>query len=212
MQPPSFSSGRDAVVADRKQPLDMGTSAARLVAVQLVTLLRLAGAVIFSAIAFEAYPVWLVVGVYLIASLSDVLDGFLARRLSASSVFGRTLDLISDKSLTVISLLYAAARGIALLPLALIAARELLSVGLRLITVDGKPLLPTSRLFSGAMAVLLWGNTAFLVVLGSDPKISSTVNSIYWICAAIFAANLGSRLVVSRKRIIAALVADSERN
>ena len=52
---------------------------------------------------------------------TDLIDGYLARRLEAETYLGKVVDLISDKSMTIVSLLYAAARGISIFPLALIA-------------------------------------------------------------------------------------------
>jgi phosphatidylglycerophosphate synthase len=114
-------------------------------------------------------------------------------------------DLVSDKSLTIVSLLYAAERGIYFLPLALIAIREIIVVGLRLIVVDGTQLLPTSRVFEGVMALLLWGNTMFLVFMPKNSDWIQTVNYIYFGCALVFAANLTVRICMSRQRIMASI-------
>jgi len=130
---------------------------------------------------------------------SDLIDGYLARRLCAQTYFGKVLDLVSDKSLTITSLLYAAARGIDLFPLALIATREVIMIGDRLITVEGKVLLPTSRVFGGIMALLLWGDTLFLVVVGKD--LFPAANATYWVCSAIFGVNLVARLYVGFQRL-----------
>jgi phosphatidylglycerophosphate synthase len=184
----------------------------RILAVQLISISRLAAALVFSAIAFQPYPIVLVVGIYLVAAFSDLLDGFMARKLAVSSFAGTAIDLISDKALTVVSLLYAAAKGVAIFPLAVIAAREFLSLGLRLIEVNGKQLLPTSRLFGGAMAATLWGNTALFIVAGDDDYLRSWVTGIYWMSAGVLAVNFVWRLVVSRDRIMSVLVTGSERD
>jgi len=188
----------------------MSLVAKRLVTVQAISVSRLFAALLFSWIAFQPYPVSLIAGIYLLAALSDVLDGFLARKLAVESFAGKVIDLISDKSLTVVSLLYAAAREVPILPLAVIAARELSSLGLRLIEVNGSQLLPTSRIFGGVMACVLWGNTVFLLVLGSNNRLYAIAVGIYWICAVLFAANLAWRLTTNRHRIRSALAEESE--
>lgn len=65
---------------------------------------------------------------------------------------GKIVDLVSDESLSIVSLLYAAERGVPLPPLGIIAVREVVSLGMRSVVVDGHQLLATSRLFGGIMA------------------------------------------------------------
>lgn len=43
---------------------------------------------------------WWAVGVFLAAGLTDIVDGWLARRLNQTSAFGAMLDLIADRLLT----------------------------------------------------------------------------------------------------------------
>jgi cardiolipin synthase (CMP-forming) len=47
---------------------------------------------------------WWALAVFLAAGLTDVLDGFLARRLGEVSAFGAMLDLIADRLLTTVTL------------------------------------------------------------------------------------------------------------
>lgn len=137
---------------------------------------------------------------YTFALLSDLLDGYLARKLQVTTDFGRVLDLVADKSLAIISLLYAAAQGINLLPLALIATRDVVMIGMRLVVVDGKQLLPTNRIFGGAIASILGANT--LLLLNGESKslfLSSTI--VYWFLAIVLIGNLLNRLYSSADRI-----------
>lgn len=164
-----------------------------------ISALRLVAALVFASIALQNLPLTVVLTVYVVAMSSDLIDGYLARRLCAQTYFGKVLDLVSDKSLTITSLLYAAARGIDLFPLALIAIREIIMIGARLITVEGTFLLPTSRVFGGIMALLLWGDTLFLVVVGKD--LFPVANVTYWVCSAILGVNLVARLYVGFQRL-----------
>jgi phosphatidylglycerophosphate synthase len=136
---------------------------------------------------------------------SDLADGFIARKLNAESYAGKVIDLVSDKSLTIVSLLYAAERGIQLFPLALIATREIVVIGLRSVIVDGTQLLPTSRVFGGVMALGLWSNTLFLVFTPHVGGWIQIVSRIYWGCACVFIVNLVARIYVSRRRIMVSL-------
>jgi len=86
-------------------------------------------------------------GVFVIAGVSDWLDGFAARKLKAGSDFGRMLDPIADKVLVAVALMMLVAEGtfrrvnpetgasvfslLRLVPALIILAREILVSGLR---------------------------------------------------------------------------------
>src|SRR5207245_1353451 len=105
--------------------------------VESLSLSRLIAALLFAAVVFQSIPVAVPASLYIFAMCSDLLDGYLARKFEAETYFGKVLDLVSDKSMTIVSLLYAAERGVALLPLALIGTREVIMIGARLIVVEG---------------------------------------------------------------------------
>ncbi|MDQ7250949.1 CDP-alcohol phosphatidyltransferase family protein [Dongia sedimenti] len=169
--------------------------------VEAITISRLVAALLFASIAFQSLPLMLVVGLYVTAAASDLADGFLARRFKVVSNFGRAFDLVSDKSLTIVSLLYAAARGVDLLPLSIIGTREIIMIGARMITVSGTPLFPTSRFFGGVFSFLVWGNTVLLILCHKHDDIFLIANLIYWLCAILGAANALYRIKSSAHRI-----------
>lgn len=177
--------------------------------VQSISLSRMLAAILFASLAFQHVPLALLLGLYVFAVATDVIDGYLARRLKAATYFGKVLDLVGDKSLTIVSLLYAAACGISIAPLVLIATREVITIGMRMIIVKGTPLLPTSRVLGGIMAIVLWGNTLLLVVAGADQKLVSIVNATYWFCAFILVLTLAVRVYSNVDRIKASLTEDS---
>jgi phosphatidylglycerophosphate synthase len=183
-------------------------SSTRLWLVESISLARLIAALLFASLAFQDVPITLLAALYALAMCSDLIDGYLARRLNAETYFGKIMDLVSDKSLTVVSLLYAAARGIDLTPLSLIATREIVVLGARLIVVNGSQLLPTNRLLGGIMALLLWGNTFFLLLTPTGEKIDRAINIIYWVCALVFTVNLVARVYVSGSRLKASVTKD----
>jgi cardiolipin synthase len=82
--------------------------------------------------------------VFVIAGVSDWLDGFAARKLKAGSDFGRMLDPIADKVLVAVALMMLVAEGtftqvkpngmlslLKLVPALIILSREILVSGLR---------------------------------------------------------------------------------
>jgi phosphatidylglycerophosphate synthase len=176
--------------------------------VESVSMLRILGALLFASIAFQDVPRTAIATFYLIAMSSDILDGYLARRLKTETYFGKVLDLVSDKSLTIVSLLYASARGVTLLPLALIAIRELLMIGARLVKCeDDAPLFPTSRVLGGSVAFLLWANTLLLAIDLGGEGAAARASIVYWIGAVVLNVNLAWRLHTNASRIKASLVA-----
>jgi phosphatidylglycerophosphate synthase len=188
----------------------MSRPAATIWLVDSISLSRLLAALLFASLAFQNIPLTLVAGVYVFAMGTDLIDGYLARRFKAGTYFGKVVDLVSDKSMTVVSLLYAAARGIDVFPLALIAVRDLIMIGARIIIVEDRQLLPTSKVVGGLLALMLWGDTLFLV-LAPNPHLVRIANDIYWACSIIFTLNLLTRIWVSAGRIKSSMMQIDER-
>jgi cardiolipin synthase (CMP-forming) len=78
---------------------------------------------------------WVALFVFIVAGITDVLDGYVARAYGQQSTFGRMLDPIADKLLVSACLLMLAAdgtiRGWALWAAIVILCREILVSGLR---------------------------------------------------------------------------------
>ncbi len=77
---------------------------------------------------------WLAAAIFAIASLTDWLDGYLARRLNQTSAFGAFLDPVADKLLVVMTLVLLVANFTSpwfVLPVAVIIAREVFISALR---------------------------------------------------------------------------------
>ncbi len=78
---------------------------------------------------------WLALGIFVVASLTDFLDGYLARKWQQMSNIGKMLDPIADKLLVSVILLLLAAEGSiagwALWAGVIILCREILVSGLR---------------------------------------------------------------------------------
>jgi CDP-diacylglycerol--glycerol-3-phosphate 3-phosphatidyltransferase len=81
------------------------------------------------------YADWIAIGLFIIAALTDYVDGRLARAWDQESNFGRMLDPIADKAMVVIALsVIVGLSGInplILIPVAFILLREVFVSGLR---------------------------------------------------------------------------------
>ncbi len=85
-------------------------------------------------------------GVFLVASLSDLVDGYLARRSSIVTRMGEFLDPLADKLLVGGALVaLVATRGFPLWAALVIAVREVTIQILRIRIVNGGGTLPASR-------------------------------------------------------------------
>lgn len=110
-----------------------------------ITVARLFLAVIFFVVISQlpspptgdSTAAWLAVALFTVAALTDVLDGFLARRWKVVSGFGRVLDPVVDKVLIIGSMVFlvapplAGGSGVEPWMLVVVIAREFLVTGLR---------------------------------------------------------------------------------
>ena len=78
---------------------------------------------------------WLACGLFTIAGITDILDGYIARVTRQQSVLGRFLDPLADKLLVSAALLMMVAfgqiSGLVILPAVVILCREIMVSGLR---------------------------------------------------------------------------------
>jgi CDP-diacylglycerol--glycerol-3-phosphate 3-phosphatidyltransferase len=101
---------------------------------------------------------------FVAAAVTDFFDGWLARRLSATSVWGAILDPIADKVLVcaaVLGLLAQGANPPVILPAALILFREFTVSALREVAAGKGVTLPVTLLAK-------WKTTLQLVALGAE--------------------------------------------
>lgn len=112
---------------------------------------------------------WVATLTFVIACLTDFLDGYMARLLSQTSKFGQFLDPVADKLLVASTLLmlvgFDRIRPISFLPAIVILCREILVSGLREFLSSIQVLMPVSRLAKwktaaqmGAISLLLIGD------------------------------------------------------
>ena len=85
---------------------------------------------------FPGHTYW-AFGVFVLASLSDFADGYIARHYNQVSDFGKFMDPLADKLLVVAAmLLFVEQHRMPAWALLLVVAREFAVTGLRLIAVD----------------------------------------------------------------------------
>jgi cardiolipin synthase len=106
---------------------------------------------------------WVALSIFIVAGVTDVLDGYFARMWGQQSTFGRMLDPIADKLLVASCLLMLAADGtiygLWLFASIVILCREILVSGLREYLAELRVSVPVTRLAK-------WKTTLQLVAIG----------------------------------------------
>src|SRR6202167_2219328 len=106
---------------------------------------------------------WVALAIFIVAAVTDILDGYLARMWGQQSSLGRMLDPIADKLLVASCLLMLAAsetiHGWSLLAAVVILCREILVSGLREYLAELRVSVPVTRLAK-------WKTTLQLVAVG----------------------------------------------
>lgn len=147
-------------------------------AANLVTLSRIALIPVVVVFYYSGLPSGQIIAtaVFIIASVSDWLDGYLARKLNQASAFGAFLDPVADKVLVaVILILLLTTHASLLTATAIIITREILVSALReWMATQGK---------RGVVAVAFTGKlktTAQMIALGALLLVDDTTPGWLW--------------------------------
>ena len=137
---------------------------------------------------------WAALAIFIIASLTDYLDGYLARAWQQTSTIGRMLDPIADKLLVASCLLLLAAdtektiAGWSLWAAIIILCREILVSGLREYLAELKVSVPVSRLAKWKTALQMVAIGFLLAGPAGEKILPYTVEigiALLWIAAII---------------------------
>ncbi len=111
----------------------------------------------------ETWARWTAFAIFVLAGVTDFLDGYLARAWSQQSALGRMLDPIADKLLVAACILMLVAdgtiRSVSIWAGLVILCREILVSGLREFLAELRVSVPVTR-------VAKWKTTAQMVALG----------------------------------------------
>ena len=89
---------------------------------------------------------YVALAVFVIAYATDALDGYIARKYSLISDFGKLMDPIADKLLSCSALIMLCANGmISPIPIIIIIAREFIISGLRLVAAGNGSVIAASK-------------------------------------------------------------------
>ncbi len=130
-------------------------------------------------------------GLFAIASLTDWLDGYLARRLKQTSAFGAFLDPVADKLLVVAALVLLVANFPAIwfvLPVAIIIAREVFVSALRewMANCNQRDLVKVGYIGKVKTTVQMIGITILIGVDAQTPAVFTQLGIVMVYASAVF--------------------------
>ena len=143
---------------------------------------------------FEMYLASLII--FIICSLSDFFDGYLARKFNQESSLGKLLDPIADKIIIAAALILLVMDGTIknyeVIAAIIILTREILISGLREFLAKGKIKLPVSNLAKlktvlqmVSIALLLSGDTGNRILNFQDYNAQTIGIILLWLAAAL---------------------------
>lgn len=147
--------------------------------------------------------------IFAIASITDAVDGKLARKNNQVTTFGKFLDPVADKMLTTAALLAFTQEGICgAWPVFIILTREFIVTSMRLISASQNIVVPaniwgkikTATQMAFTIIILVWGE--FVEVFGFlENDFHFVTNIMIWITAALAAISGIVYLVQAKKTI-----------
>lgn len=131
---------------------------------------------------------WIALAIFVIASLTDTLDGYLARKYHLVTNFGKFMDPLADKLLVCSALICFTATGqLAEWITIIIIAREFIISGFRLIAADNGIVIAASY----------WGKfktvfqmTAVVLLIFNIPALSVLTSAVLWIAVILTVVSL----------------------
>lgn len=157
---------------------------------------------------------WVALGIFVAASVTDFVDGYLARAWQQQSRLGAMLDPIADKLLVAAALLLLAANetiaGVSLFAAVIILSREILVSGLREFLATLQVSVPVTRLAKWKTAIQMTAIGFLLAGPAGDkvmPYTSETGIALLWVAAVLtlytgydyFRAGIGHVIAADRE-------------
>lgn len=152
--------------------------------------------VVFLLVDITAYDKWIALAIFIIASLTDLLDGKIARKYNLVTNFGKFMDPLADKLLVCSALIcLVSLEKIAAWMVIVIIAREFIISGFRLIASDNGVVIAASY----------WGKfkTTFQMVMiclmiADIEQISLLTDIVMWAAVVLTVVSLVDYLVKNK--------------
>ena len=148
-----------------------------------ITLVRVAFIPAYMVLMYLAGPqpglyMWLALAVFIVASLTDYVDGQIARKCNQVSDFGKFLDPLADKLLTIAAMTIFCQLGMmSAWALMLVLTREFAVTGLRLVAVGKGTVIAAGKSGKFKTASTMIGLCA-LMAFPTVPHLAQIVNGV----------------------------------
>lgn len=148
-----------------------------------ITLVRVAFVPLYMVFMYQSKGqsgiwMWLALGLFIVASITDFFDGMIARKYNQISDFGKFLDPLADKLLTIAAMVMFCEWG--MMPgwaLMLVLAREFAVTGLRLIAV-GKGIVIAAGWSGKVKTASTMIGLCILMAFPSLPWLATIINAV----------------------------------
>lgn len=157
----------------------------------IISLIRICLIPVFIAFALITgipYNDYIAVGIFILASITDWIDGYIARKYNQITTFGKFLDPLADKLLVIAAALVLIERGdMGSVPAFIIVARELIVTSLRIVAM-GEGIVIAAQKSGKAKTFIQMVGTIFLFTPLRNAVAFGTVTAgdiTVWIMAAI---------------------------
>lgn len=139
---------------------------------------------------------------FVIASLTDFLDGYIARKYNQITTFGKFLDPIADKVLVMVALLYLMMIMPGRVPLwavMIVIIREFMVTGVRLLAIEKGHVIAASIYGKIKTATTM---VALIILLFNDFGLTVWIGNILFYLAIFFTLMSGIDYLFKNKKII----------
>lgn len=172
-----------------------------------ITMFRVVLIPVFLIVLYWGFPysTYVGLGIFILASLTDFLDGYLARSRNLVTDFGKFMDPLADKCLTTAAFLYMLADGVCHpVVLAVILFREFAVAGVRMLAAETGTVI-AANMWGKVKTVLQMLTIIFYYFVGAlagptDVMAVSLITQILcWLCGAATLLSGGIYLWQNRK-------------
>ncbi|MDY0276872.1 MAG: CDP-diacylglycerol--glycerol-3-phosphate 3-phosphatidyltransferase [Acholeplasma sp.] len=138
--------------------------------------------------------------IFIIASITDFLDGYIARKKNQITTFGKFLDPIADKVLVISAMIYfVEVNEIFGWTVIIIIIREFLVTGIRLLAVEkGKVIAASPYGKIKTVSTMI----ALIVIFFNNFGLNTIVGDILWYIAVFFTVLSGVDYLLKNKTIV----------
>ena len=144
---------------------------------------------------------WVALGLFIVASLTDYVDGHIARKYNQVSDFGKFLDPLADKLLVIAAMMVFVEQGYtpgwALL---IVVARELAVTGLRLVAVDNGRVIAAAWSGKIKTASTMIGIIAMMLI--GIPHEVRWLNTVVWIIIVLTTVYSGAEYFYKNRDVL----------